>query len=64
MAVELLVPGQVTPGSTGVQADQRLVIREHKLGLGARHGHKGPDLTELDSRGESGQSPESWRARE
>ena len=61
MAVELLVPGQVTPGGAGVQADQRLVIGEHKLGLGARHG---PDLTELDSGGESGQSPESWRARE
>ena len=64
MAVELLVPGEVTPGGAGVQADQGLVIREHKLGLGARHGHKGAVLTELDSGGESGQSPESWKVRE
>ena len=46
MAVQLLVPGQVTPGGAGVQADQGLVIREHELGLGARHR---PDLSELDS---------------
>ena len=48
MAVELLGPGEVSPGAAGVQADQGLVIRKHELGLGAGHG---PDLglSKLDS---------------